>query len=466
MAGTEGEFEDAAHGVWNDAVAIQVDTAGEITRQLNLTLTRIDELLAGQPTDWQHWYLPQLRRQVTDILAEFGAAAGAAMQDGAEKSWDKGVELVDVPLATGGIAVEAMVPTLDREQLTAMQTFLTHKMRDVSVATVNRVNASLGLVATGLATPAEAATAIQGIGGVTRRRALTVVRTELGRAFSNAAQRRMEQASRAGLKGLKKQWRRSGKIHSRRTHDLADGQIRDVDEPFLVGGEKLMHPKDPDGSAANTINCGCTQLPYMAHWEVKHPGEKPYTAEELGADRAKRDVADVRAAGFRQWAGEILDHQDAARAARAAGQPAPPPLTTHGDWQTAGVLSPDVLTFLDKEGIRPVTMEIAIGDKQLARLRRTGSWGKQTVMLPKEAVLALPDHLERPRAILWGKHDGALHYVFDVPGESRLGNVVVRPRATDDRVRHRHHNFIVSSGLTGRDDLMNAAEYEPIQGAL
>lgn len=159
-------------------MAIQVDTAGEITRQLNLTLTRIDELLAGQPTDWQHWYLPQLRRQVTDILAEFGAAAGAAMRDGAEKSWDK-----------------------------------------------------------------------------------------------------------------------------------------------------------------------------------------------------------------------------------------------------------------------------------------------DTVMLPKAALLALPDHLERPKAILWGKHDGALHYVFDVPGESRLGNVVVRPRATDDRVRHRHHNFIVSGGLTGRDDLMNAADYEPIQGA-
>lgn len=461
-----GEFDDTAHRAWHEAVAIQVDTAGEITRQLRMTLMRIDELLAGQPTDWQSWYLPQLRRQVADRLAEFGREAGAVASDGAEAIWGKGVEVVDAPLATGGVHLEALAPRLDRGQLVAMQSFLTGKMRDVAMDGANRINTALGLVVTGLNTPDEAATAIKGIlGGKTRRRALTVVRTELGRAFSTAAHGRMKQASQAGLKGLKKQWRRSGKIHSRRTHDLADGQVRDVDEPFLVGGEKLMYPRDPDGSAANTINCGCTQLPYMAHWDVLHPGNVPYAPEEIGADRAKRDIADVRASGFRQWAGEIIDHQDATRAARAAGQRPPAPLATHGDWQAVGVLSPRLVSFLRAKGIEPTTMEIAVGDKQLARLRRTGSRGKETVMLPKDAILALPDHLVRPKAVFWGMHDNALHFIFDVPGEARLGNVVVRPRARDDRARHRNHNFVVSGGLTPASAFADDKVYEPIPGA-
>lgn len=49
------------------------------------------------------------------------------------------------------------------------------------------------------------------------------MRTELGRAFSAAAQERMEAASKI-VPGLKKQWRRSGKLHPRIHHDLADGR--------------------------------------------------------------------------------------------------------------------------------------------------------------------------------------------------------------------------------------------------
>ena len=63
-----------------------------------------------------------------------------------------------------------------------------------------------------------------------RSRALTIVRTELGRAYSLAGQQRMEQASEV-LPGLRKQWRRSGKLRARLTHDAIDGQLRDADKP-------------------------------------------------------------------------------------------------------------------------------------------------------------------------------------------------------------------------------------------
>jgi hypothetical protein len=78
-----------------------------------------------------------------------------------------------------------------------------------------------------------------------------------------AGDRRLQDAAKK-VKGLGKQWLWSGK--SRQTHSAISGQIRKVDEPFEVAGEALMYPRDPAGSAQNTINCGCESVPYKASW--------------------------------------------------------------------------------------------------------------------------------------------------------------------------------------------------------
>ncbi|MEW4368619.1 phage head morphogenesis protein [Paenibacillus kandeliae] len=56
----------------------------------------------------------------------------------------------------------------------------------------------------------------------------------------------------------KKKWRAAGGKRTREDHRKANGQIVNVDEPFTVGGEKLMHPGDPAGSAKQIANCRCT----------------------------------------------------------------------------------------------------------------------------------------------------------------------------------------------------------------
>jgi len=50
---------------------------------------------------------------------------------------------------------------------------------------------------------------------------------------------------------------------TRPAHFEADGQEVGVEEPFSVGGESLMFPADPAGSAGNTIFCYCTVLPLL-----------------------------------------------------------------------------------------------------------------------------------------------------------------------------------------------------------
>ncbi len=47
---------------------------------------------------------------------------------------------------------------------------------------------------------------------------------------------------------------------TREDHAEADGQEVGMDEPFDVGGEQLMYPGDPAGSAGNVINCRCTVI--------------------------------------------------------------------------------------------------------------------------------------------------------------------------------------------------------------
>ena len=49
----------------------------------------------------------------------------------------------------------------------------------------------------------------------------------------------------------------------RDTHAEANGQIRPFGAPFEVGGEKLLYPGDPNGSAGNVCSCRCTTVPIL-----------------------------------------------------------------------------------------------------------------------------------------------------------------------------------------------------------
>ena len=277
--------------------AIQRDTAGEIERLLREADASIAARLAQSTSDFEQATLPALQRSVRQTLAAMQAGGEAALHGGADRAWRAGVEMIDRPVEAGfnlggppTLRLEAQLPSVDPRQLAAMKSFLTDKIADITTTVANRVNSELGLTLLGAQTPSETVTAVARHIKGSRSRALTIVRTELGRAFSAASQARFEQAQSI-LPGLKKQWRRSGKRHSRIAHDLIDGQIRAVDEPFDVGGVELMFPRDPKGPAKETINCGCTSLPWMDSWSVKQPGEQPFTADELAADPGKRLIA-------------------------------------------------------------------------------------------------------------------------------------------------------------------------------
>jgi hypothetical protein len=84
-------------------------------------------------------------------------------------------------------------------------------------------------------------------------RARTVAVTEVHRAYNFGSL-----AMAMNVPGsVTKVWNAKDDAATRPAHDNADGQKRNVWQPFIVGGEALMAPGDPSGSAWNVIQCRC-----------------------------------------------------------------------------------------------------------------------------------------------------------------------------------------------------------------
>ena len=257
----------------------------------------IRSTLAGAPSDYQAFVLPQLQASVRTALRTLGTGAGESLPRGAAHAFEAGIDTVERPLdaalgldSQGDFRIAALLPQVDTSQLLAMRSFLTDKMAGVTVTLANRINSELGLAIIGTRSVGETTTRVAALlksGG--RSRALTLIRTELGSAYSLAGQQRMEQAAEV-LPGLKKQWWRSGKLRARLTHDAIDGQLRDADKAFSVASSSLLFPRDPAGPAAETVNCGCQSLPWMESWEVQHRGRKAFSEEEIARNPIRAEL--------------------------------------------------------------------------------------------------------------------------------------------------------------------------------
>jgi len=84
-------------------------------------------------------------------------------------------------------------------------------------------------------------------------RALTIAKTETAGAFGEGAE---ELRREEGVE--KKEWITTMDDMTRDDHAAANGQAVKVGRPFNIGGEDLMYPGDPSGSAEQICNCRCS----------------------------------------------------------------------------------------------------------------------------------------------------------------------------------------------------------------
>ena len=97
------------------------------------------------------------------------------------------------------------------------------------------------------------------------RDAMRIVRTEGHRINQQGFLDASHEAKDKGA-DIVKQWDSTLDGNTRPAHRIADGQIKELDEPFIVDGEKMDAPSI-GGSARNVCNCRC-QLLQRAKWAL------------------------------------------------------------------------------------------------------------------------------------------------------------------------------------------------------
>lgn len=101
-----------------------------------------------------------------------------------------------------------------------------------------------------------------------------IARTEMGRVSQESKFDCMQRAKANGA-DIVKQWDSTMDGRTRETHAKVDGEVKELDEKFSNG---LMFPCDPNGGAAEVINCRCVMLE-RARWAVESElkGENTFT---------------------------------------------------------------------------------------------------------------------------------------------------------------------------------------------
>ncbi|PWR23363.1 phage minor head protein [Zavarzinia compransoris] len=138
---------------------------------------------------------------------------------------------------------------------------------------------------------------------------------------------------------------------------------------------------------------------------------------------------------------------------------------------TVHALDDEVLDFLAAQGRQPASGAITAHQAAIGHIVRDVKAGAGTAA-PMDAIRRLPETLSRATAILWDKRDPALLYVFDVPGDTRLGKIVVRidyadkVRPPGGRKETIVTNSVRTAGLVEVSRLADSQFYDLISGRL
>ncbi|MBN1495932.1 MAG: hypothetical protein JXA07_04130 [Spirochaetes bacterium] len=222
-------------------------------------------------TEWEAYRLPQLKAAIQRSMQEFGQLYNIDLTDAQLDFWEHGINMVDGPIETIGIGLS--LPEIDSTALAIMQGFTTDLVTNLTGDAVGKIQKELTMGIMGQKSPYEVMQAVgrnlkdKSIFRSIAARAELITRQECGRVLEAAQEARRQQAAEI-IPDLGKEWCHAVHVRQPRvSHLAADGQKRKANEPFDVGGEKLMYPRDPAGSAKNTIGCNCYTIPWHPNWE-------------------------------------------------------------------------------------------------------------------------------------------------------------------------------------------------------
>lgn len=164
-----------------------------------------------------------------------------------------------------GLNLTADFATYDRRQLESLIqegqspfTKIAYKQMGKDAAIVKQLKTQMGVAIMNGESQQKLLKRIQSVTGQLRWQAKRVAQTERVRVQSEARFNSMQQGKALGLE-MEKEW--TARLYNTRIdHALAHLEVVGIDEKFSNG---LMHPGDPNGSAAQVINCRCVMKPQV-----------------------------------------------------------------------------------------------------------------------------------------------------------------------------------------------------------
>lgn len=156
------------------------------------------------------------------------------------------------------------------------------------------------------------ASRLRTVSNMTTAQSMRNARTMLTNAQSAGRYDSYRRAKDMGL-NIKVVWIATLDQHTRHEHRMLDGQMQDVDEPFLVDGEKIMYPADFGGSDYKVppeliYNCRCTIGAAV-------PGTKLYEEGLEGIERFSR----LEGMSYEEWKG-LHEEEDTAATEHVVAQ--------------------------------------------------------------------------------------------------------------------------------------------------
>ena len=265
----------------NHLKAIYNKAAEDIAKNISITDGKMEVLLANwddlsdadksvyQSKIYQRNFQKQLQSQINDALKDLNSGQYKSISEYLEKCYETGYVGTMYDIAGQGIPI--ITPIDQKKVIRAMKTnskiskgLYTKLGEDVDFLKKRIANN----ISRGIATAdsyENIARNIMNDSKVGRNRAMTIVRTEGHRIHSNSAHDAQLAAKDAGA-DVVKQWDSTMDGKTRTTHRLLDGQLREVEEPFEMGGMKAMYPSD-FGRPEEDINCRCVSL-QRATWAL------------------------------------------------------------------------------------------------------------------------------------------------------------------------------------------------------
>lgn len=251
-----------------------------------MTQTKL-QLSILQSKIYQKHFQESLKQQIDNIIAELNNKNYESINSYLKSSYDLGYTGTMYDLAGQGIPLVMPINQLAMVKAVQLSPKVSKRLYGEYVHQLSKHIRNE--VSRGIATADSYANIARNISNASKigfNKSMRIARTEGHRVQCTAAFDAQHKAMDAGA-DIVKQWDATLDGRTRPLHRELDGQIRELDEPFDVGGIQVMYPS-AFGLASQDINCRCALL-QRARWALDDDELERLKAraEYFGLDKAK-----------------------------------------------------------------------------------------------------------------------------------------------------------------------------------